>query len=593
MIKRLFDVIERQNEKFPLDVMIAGKQNGEWKKYSTAEVKETADKLSAGLIELGISANDFTAEGSDKIAIIGNNRPEWVWADFAVQQIGAVLVPLYPTITNNEIEFILNDASVKYIFVSDKDLFEKINAIKSKIPSLQKIISFEKIEGVVHWSEISALANKENLSQVQATKQKIPATHTATIIYTSGTTGVPKGVVLTHENICSNILFCIKSFPFYDSPGACGLSFLPLNHIFEKLITYVYFYSGYSIYYAESLDTLADNLKEVKPDMFTTVPRLLEKVFERIMLAGSHLKGFKRKIFYWAVKLAEKYDTINDGGVWYNFQLTLANKLIFKRWREALGGNVNAIITGGATCPSRILRVFNAAGIPVYEGYGPTENSPVICVNRKTKGDNFIGTIGLPIEGIEVRLAEDGEICVRGATVMQGYYKRPDLTAEVIIDDWLHTGDIGEWVAGRFLKIIDRKKELFKTSGGKYVSPQPIQNKFKENPLIEQIVVIGDNRKFVSALIVPAFENLQMWLKENDIQCRNEEAVEKQEVIKLYQDILNEGNPQFNHVEQVKKFTLLPVAWSVETDELTPKLSIRRKIILEKYKDYIEKMYEA
>lgn len=592
MIKRLFDVIERQNKKFPLEVMMAGKQEGKWRKYSTAEVKETADKLSAGLIELGVSANDFTAEGSDKVAIIGNNRPEWVLADFAVQQTGAILVPLYPTTTTNEIEFILNDASVKYIFVSDRELFEKINAIESNIPSLQKIISFEKIEGVTHWSEIIAMANEENLSQVQSIKKQIPATHTATIIYTSGTTGVPKGVVLTHENICSNILFSIKSFPFYDSPGARGLSFLPLNHIFEKLITYVYFYSAYSIYYAESLDTLADNLKDVKPDMFTTVPRLLEKVFEKIMSAGSHLKGFKKKLFYWAVGLAEKYDTINDGGVWYNFQLALANKLIFKRWREALGGNVNAIITGGATCPSRILRVFNAARIPVYEGYGPTENSPVICVNRKTKGGNFIGTIGLPIEGIEVKLAEDGEICVRGATVMQGYYKRPDLTADVIIDGWLHTGDIGEWVVGKFLKIIDRKKELFKTSGGKYVSPQPIQNKFKENPLIEQIVVIGDNRKFVSALIVPAFENLQMWLKEKNIRCTNEEAVEKYEVIKLYQDILDDGNPQFNHVEQVKKFTLLPAAWSVESDELTPKLSIRRKVIAEKYKDYIEKMYE-
>jgi long-chain acyl-CoA synthetase len=386
-------------------------------------------------------------------------------------------------------------------------------------------------------------------------------------------------------------MYSKESFPFEDAPHNKALSFLPLNHIFERVVTYIYLYSCIGIYYAESFETIADNLKEINPNGFSTVPRLLEKVFEKIMLAGSHLKGIKKVLFYWAVNLAERYDNNISGGWWYNTQLALANKLIFKRWREALGGNIEYIITGGAACQVKLLRIFNAAKIPVYEGYGPTENSPVISVSRKT-GFKF-GTVGPAINGIEVKLQEDGEICVRGTTVMVGYYKRPDLTAETIIDGWLHTGDIGVWDEGKYLKITDRKKELFKTSGGKYVAPQPIENKCKENPFIEQVLLIGDYKKFVSALIVPSFVNLKPWMKEQGINfTSNEDAIKDLRVLAMYNTVIENINPLFNHVEQIKKFELLPNEWSVESGEMTPKMSLKRKVIMEKFKAQIDKMYD-
>jgi len=589
--KRLFDAVDYQLEKFPKADMVAAKENGQWKTYSTAAVKEIINTFSAGLDILGVSAHNMTAEGSDKIAIISNNRPEWVFTDLAAQQAGAILVPLYPTTNLNEIEFILNDANVKFIFVSNQDLYLKIKSIQPNIPSLQTIYTFDRIEGAHHWSEITALSNEAAVEKIEAIKKTIPVSHIATIIYTSGTTGIPKGVMLSHANIYSDLAYSIKSFPFKDTPHAKALSFLPLNHIFEKIITYIYIFSGIGIYYAESIETIGDNLKEVKPNLFTTVPRLLEKVFERIMLAGSHLTGIKKFLFYWAVGLGEKYDNTIRGGIFYNIQLRLANKIIFQRWREALGGNIDFIVTGGAACQVKLLRIFNAAQIPVFEGYGPTENSPVISINRKVPGGTRFGTVGPPIDGIEVKLEEDGEICVRGTTVMEGYYKRPDLTAETIIDGWLHTGDIGEWVDGKFLKITDRKKELFKTSGGKYVAPQPLENKFKESPYIEQIIVLGADRKFVAALIVPSFNHLHIWMKQQDIHCSNEEAVCDPLVIKLYEEVIESFNPLFNHVEQIKKFKLLPAEWSVEAGEMTPKLSLKRKVIFEKYKNQIEEIY--
>jgi long-chain acyl-CoA synthetase len=589
--KRLFDSIDYQLENFPKTDMVAAKENGQWKTYSTQEVKTIVNRFSAGLISLGVSANNMTAEGSDKIAIISNNRPEWIFTDLAVQQIGAILVPLYPTTNPNELEFILTDAKVKYIFVSNQELLDKVNSIKQNIPSLATIYSFDKIDGANHWSEVTNKATNDLIETVESIKKAIPVSHIATIIYTSGTTGIPKGVMLSHTNIYSDLFYSIKSFPFKESPDARALSFLPLNHIFEKIITYIYFFSGIGIYYAENIETIGDNLKEVKPNLFTTVPRLLEKVYERIMLAGSHLTGIKKKLFYWAVALGEKYDNNISGGFLYNIQLAIANKIIFKRWREALGNNIDFIVTGGAACQVKLLRIFNAAKIPVFEGYGPTENSPVICINRKTEGGTKFGTVGPPIEGIEVKLEEDGEICVKGTTVMEGYYKRPDLTAETIIDGWLHTGDIGEWIDGKFIKITDRKKELFKTSGGKYVAPQPLENKFKESPYIEQIMVIGADKKFVSALIVPAFAHLHSWMKQNNVRCSNEEAVQHPQIIKYYEEIIESINPLFNHVEQIKKFELLPKEWSVEGGELTPKLSLKRKVIMEKYKPQIEKIY--
>ncbi|CAN5519155.1 long-chain fatty acid--CoA ligase [soil metagenome] len=596
--KRLFDCIELQLQKHAKTDMLAAKINGSWKTYSTNEVKETVDRFTAGLIELGVSGNDMSDEGVDKIAIISNNRPEWLFTDMAVQQTGAVLVPIYPTTNPNELQFILNDAQVKYIFVSSQDLYEKVKSIGMFVPSIKNIYSFDTINGVDHWTMVVNMASAETLRKTEALKQSIPETHLATIIYTSGTTGTPKGVMLTHKNIVSCALNGIESFPFPDNPSYKILSFLPLNHIFEKCTSYIYMFNCLSIYFAESLETIADNLREIKPDGFDTVPRLLEKVFEKIMSKGNELTGVKRKLFFWAVALGEKYDNNISGGPWYNMQLALANKLIFSKWREALGNNIKFIITGGAACQEKLLRIFNAAKIPVYEGYGPTENSPVISVNRRGNGLSKYGTVGPISSGLEVKLAEDGEILVRGATVMKGYYKRPDLTAEAIIDGWLYTGDIGTWVDNsthpehKFLKITDRKKELFKTSGGKYVAPQPIENLLKNSPFVEQIMIVGAEKKFVGALIVPSFLMLKSWMQQQGIIfTTNEAAVNNPKVLELYKGIVEGMNPQFNHVEQIKKFELLPREWSIETGEMTPKMSLKRKIVMEKYKNAIERIY--
>ena len=591
-IKRLFDCIDYQLTHFPKPDMFAAKENGEWKIYSTAEVKSIVDSFSAGLIELGVSANDNSDEGTDKIGIISNNRPEWVFTDLAVQQTGAVLVPLYPTTGINEIQFILNDARVKYMFVSSKELYDKINSIKTDVPSLKKIFCFDDIEGVDKWTTIVASATEASKAKLIEVKNAISVEQIATIIYTSGTTGTPKGVMLTHKNIYSCVAYSKLSFPFVDIPQRKVLSFLPLNHIFEKAVTYIYLYSGNGIYYAESLDTIGANLKEIKPDGFTTVPRLLEKVYERIMTTGSQLTGIKKALFFWSVSLAEQYATPAAESSLYKMKLAIANKLVLSKWREALGGNIKFIITGGAACQVKLLRIFNAAKIPVYEGYGPTENSPVISINRFTPGDSMIGTVGPALEGIEVMLADDGEICVKGDTVMKGYYKRPDLTAETITDGWLHTGDIGEWVNNRFLKITDRKKEIFKTSGGKYVAPQALENVFKGSPFIEQIMVVGEAKKFVSALIVPAFTYLKTWMGLHNIPfTTNEDAIANVEVLKKYSTVVEELNQQFNHVERIKKFELLPAEWSLDTGEMTPKLSLKRKVVMEKFKGVIEKIY--
>lgn len=591
-LKRLFDCVDYQFANFPKEDMLAGKKDGKWNSYSTIKVQEIVNALSAGLIKNGCSGNDMTVESADKIAIISHNCPEWVFIDLAVQQTGAILVPIYPTTNPIELEFILKDSEAKMIFASNKELLDKVISVAGRIPSLRNIYTFDEIEEAENWKTL--LTDEPFLlKKVSEVKATISPKHVATIIYTSGTTGVPKGVMLSHENIYTNVQFSKESFPFPDAPAKKVVSFLPLNHIFEKMVTYIFLYSGISIYYAESLETIAENLREIKPDGFTTVPRLLEKVFEKIMTKGNELTGVKRKLFFWAVGLAEKYDNNVSGGIWYNSQLALANKLIFNKWRDALGGNISFIISGGAACQVKLLRIFNAAKIPVYEGYGPTENSPVISVNRKKpKSDTNFGTVGPPIEGIEVKLAEDGEILVKGPTVMAGYYKRPDLTAEVIIDGWLHTGDIGTWESGRFLKITDRKKELFKTSGGKYVAPQAVENKLKESSYVEQVIVTGADKKFVGALIVPAFPMLRQWMRDNNVLfVNNEDAVKNKKVIDLYTDLVDSFNKYFNHVEQIKKFELLPTEWSIETGEMTPKMSLKRKVVLEKYKDVVDRIY--
>ncbi len=571
--------------------MLAGKAGGQWKTFSTREVQETVNQLSAGLLSLGIGPNDMTVEGRDKVAILSKNRPEWVMLDLAVQQVGALLTPIYPTINVNELEFVLNDAQVKIVFTNDEDSFHKVMSIKHKLPALKDVFTFEHVANARHWKEVTASSTPELIAQIKPIADRIGYEDAATIIYTSGTTGTPKGVILSHRNILSNVQASTPCFP----PGERmrSLSFLPLNHIFERMVTYLYLFNYTAIYYAESLETIGDNLKEVKPDMFTTVPRLLEKVYDKIMQKGNELTGLKKKLFFWAHDLAEKFEINKSQGSWYDFQLGLANKLIFSKWREGLGGNIKCIVTGGAACQVRLIRIFTAARIPIMEGYGLTETSPVISVNRYDEEGRMFGTVGPLIDKVEVKIAEDGEILSRGPNNMMGYYKRPDLTAEVMTPDgWFRTGDIGTMVDNRFLKITDRKKELFKTSGGKYVAPLPIENKLKESPFIEQVMLVGSERKFVGALIVPSFPNLKDWCRKNGITEDNSEAlIRLPKVSEMYKELVESFNKFFNHVEQVKKFELLAHEWSVDTGEMTPKLSLKRKVIMEKYRDAIERIY--
>ncbi|MEO8584126.1 MAG: long-chain fatty acid--CoA ligase [Flavitalea sp.] len=587
--KRLFDCLDFILSKGEGANLLASKENGQWKTISVTEVKNTVDQLSAGFIKAGIGYGDGTAEGRDKVAIICKNRPEWLMIDLAVQQCGAVLVPVYPTIHINELEFVFNDAAVKVVIVNNQESFEKVSSIRSRVPSIREIYSFEKTAGALSWKELMT-DDTDALNRVKEISAKINPSDLATIIYTSGTTGTPKGVMLSHDNIMSNVIACVPCLPV---TKLTVLSFLPLNHIYERMMCYFYFYKNATIYFAESMDTIADNLKEVKPNIFTTVPRLLEKVYDRIMARGADLKGMKKKLFFWAHDLASKYEINKNQGTWYNFQLKLANKLIFCKWREALGNNLLCIVSGGAACQVRLIRIFTAAGIPVLEGYGLTETSPVISVNRFEESGRALGTVGPCIDKVEVKIAEDGEIMCKGPNIMLGYYKRPDLTSEVITDGWFHTGDIGLLTDQQFLKITDRKKEMFKTSGGKYVAPLPIENKLKESPLIEQVMVVGADKKFVGALIVPSFPNLYEWARTNDIKVTsNEELISNFKVLTLYKELVESFNKFFNHVEQVKKIQLLAHEWTIDGGEMTPKLSLKRKVVMEKNKQAIERIYQ-
>jgi long-chain acyl-CoA synthetase len=590
---RLFDCIEYQLNHFPLEDMFAAKEDGIWKKYSTSDVKQTVDKLAAGLVHIGVSGNDMSIESRDKIAVISNNRPEWLMLDLAIQQTGAILVPLYPTLATAELEFILNDAAVKLVFVSDQNLLEKVQSVRANTPTVEAIYSFDMLKHALHWKDLLSKSDEKDEFILRQMNEKIGYKDLATIIYTSGTTGTPKGVMLSHQNILSNVLSIDEIFREFCSPRDKALSFLPLNHIFERMVSYIYMFNGVSIYYAQSLDTIGENLKEVQPSVFTTVPRLLEKVYERIMGKGQELTGIKRKLFFWAVDLAGKYDLHQKGSLGYRIKLAIANKIIFSKWREGLGGKVKAIVTGAAACQVRLLRIFTAGGMNIMEGYGLTETSPVISVNRFNPENRKFGTVGTVIKGVEVKLEKDGEICCRGENIMMGYYKRPDLTAEVIDQEgYFHTGDIGEFVDGKFLKITDRKKEIFKTSGGKYVAPQPIENKMKESKFIEQMMVVGPEQKFAAALIVPAFDALKEWARQHEISAgAKHELLAHPRVLELYKNIVEEFNLQFSHVEQIKKFELLPEEWTVDGGELTPTLKLKRKVIMEKYKDAIEGIY--
>lgn len=587
---RLFDVLAHQLEHFPKPDMLAAKEEGAWKTYATADVATLTARFAAGFLQLGVGGKPPGPEDQDKIAIISANRPEWILTDLACQQAGAVLVPIYPTISAAELVFILNDSGAKLLFVDDAEMYDKVKILRDQIPHVTDIFSFDRIPGVRHWMDVPAAATPESEARLPEVRNAVSPDTLATIIYTSGTTGTPKGVMLTHGNIMSNVEGCLPILPVDEHARA--LSFLPLNHIFERMVTYVYFTAGVSVYYAESLETIADNLREVQPGIFTTVPRVLEKLFEKIMSKGHALTGFQRTIFFWALRVGQQFEINKRQTPWYKLELALANRLVFRKWREALGGNIRCIVTGAAACQIRLLKLFTAAGLPVLEGYGLTETSPVISVNGKLPKDRMFGTVGPVISNVEVKLADDGEILVKGPSVTTGYYKRPDLTAEAFHDGWFHTGDIGVMLLQKFLKITDRKKELFKTSGGKFVAPQPIENKFRESPFIEQIMVVGADRKFTGALIVPNFENLRAWTKGQGLEFPSNEAALKDPKVKsMYRDAVNRYNQYFNHIEQIKKFELMPREWTIDGGEMTPTLKLKRRVIQEKYRDSIERLY--
>ena len=583
-VKRLFDIPRHQQKSYPKKDAFTAKLNGEWVPTSIDTMLEEAMKVSKSLLKLGIVKGD-------KIGLISNNRPEWISMDCGILQVGAVDVPIYPTISAEDYKYIFNDAELKYCFVSDRELFEKVNSIKNEVPSLKHIYSFEQLDGVDHWTKFLAEGEGKEDAEVEAIMKTIVEDDLATLIYTSGTTGVPKGVMLSHKNLVSNSLSCIERLPV-DSNGK-SLSFLPICHVYERMLVYLYMITGVSIYFAESMETIGDNLREVKPEVFTAVPRLLEKVYDKIVAKGSELTGIKKTLFFWALDLGEKYEPYGANGVWYEFQLSIARKLIFSKWKEALGGNVLAVASGSAALSPRLARVFLAAGVPVMEGYGLTETSPVATVNASHNKGLMIGTVGRVIDGVEVKIADDGEILIKGPNVMIGYYKQPEKTKEVLADDgWFSTGDIGKFVGDGFLKITDRKKEIFKTSGGKYIAPQMMENKFKESRFIEQIMVIGESQKHPAAFVVPNFEFLKDWCVRKKVPFNsNSEVIKNEKVIARIKRELGHYNESFGNWEQVKKFELVDSTWSVDTKELTPTLKLKRKFIMDKYKDLFDKIY--
>lgn len=578
-VTRVFDLLEYNKSKFPKEDFVNGKKAGKWFSYSTEAFINKVNDLSRGLIGLGIG------KGS-RVAVMAHNCPEWNIADFAIMQTGAYQIPLYPTLAEQDVKFILQDAEVSVVFVGDEKLYKKVKTAVDALSLNIKIYVFEGVAGLGHWNELIE-AGALSTVDLAPYREAVSSEDILTLIYTSGTTGTPKGVMLTHNNLIKNFENSAVLLP---SGIERGLSFLPLSHIFERMIVYLYFYSGIAVYYAESMETIVADIQHVKPSSFSTVPRLLEKVYEKIMEKGKALTGIKRAMFFWSVSVAEKFEF--NQGWFYNLQLGIARKLVFKKWQEALGGNIMVIISGGAALNPRLARIFWAAGMPVFEGYGLTETSPVITVNHLD--NTMFGTVGPPISGVEVKIAADGEVLARGHDIMKGYYKRDDLTAETIDSDgWFHTGDIGELINGKFLKITDRKKEIFKTAGGKYVAPQTLENKFKETILIEQVMVLGENRKFPAALIVPNFVALRAWADHKGIAyTADEQMIHTPEVMQKYEEIVQDTCKDFGKWEQVKRFALLPKQWSIEGGELTPKLSFKRKVILERNSAIIDKLYK-
>ncbi|MEJ6776786.1 MAG: long-chain fatty acid--CoA ligase [Crocinitomicaceae bacterium] len=582
--KRLFDVPYHQLNNRPNDNMFVTKINGVWESVSTNTFLETAMNISRGLMALGINAGD-------KVGLVSGTRYEWNVMDIAIQQTGAIVVPFYPNISEGDYEYIFNDSGVKLCIVADEELFLKIKHIESKTPALKHIYTMDTVSGAYHWMDISKLKDQVSIDEVKARMDQVKNEDLATIIYTSGTTGKPKGVMLSHKNILSNVEGCIEPIPA--DANSKVLSFLPVCHIYERMLHYLYMYIGCSIHYAESMETIGDNIREVKPEVFSAVPRLIEKVFDKIMAKGDELSGIKRMLFFWAVRVAEKYKVVGRSPI-YNVKLKIARKLIFSKWQEALGGNVRAIASGSAALQPRLARIFLAADIPILEGYGLTETSPVISVNSFVKGIR-IGTVGALIDDVEVKIAEDGEILVKGPNIMMGYYNLPKATSEVIKDGWFHTGDIGKFQEEKYLKITDRKKEIFKTSGGKYIAPQAMENRFKESRFIEQIMVVGEGQKFPSALVVPTFTFVREWAKHKhiDIGDGSNNAIVNSDAVKARIDHeINEINKEYGRWEQLKCVQMLEKEMTVEGGELTPTLKLKRKVIININADKVKAIFE-
>jgi long-chain acyl-CoA synthetase len=583
---RIFDILDLSVKPQNKPDTFANKKQGEWVSLSSEQFCEQVDKVSLGLLKLGV-------EVGDRIAIVSEGRPEWNIIDFGIQQVGAISVPIYPTLTIDDFQYILHEAEVRFIFVGDAGLFRKLIDVVATAPTVEEMYTFDTVKSAKHWSAVTAMADESNRQKLEDRKAAITPDDLLSIIYTSGTTGNPKGVMISHNNMLSNVEVGRKLIAF--GPEARALSFLPLNHVFERMVQYVYLRSGISIYYAENVATIADNLREVHPTVLSTVPRLLEKVYDKIIAKGYELPRISRNIFLWALDLGLKYDPNKDLGWWYNTQLKLARKLVFSKWQEALGGKLEMIVAGAAATPPRIARVFWAAGIPVCEGYGLSETSPVISFNRLfPKQEIRIGTVGIVIDGVEVKLADDGEILVKGPNVMKGYYLKPELTAEVISPDgWFHTGDVGQWVDGKFLKLTDRKKEIFKTSAGKYVAPQAVEAKLKESFFIEQSVIVGDGQKYAAALIVPSFDAIKEFCRVESIAYTTDaEIIKNEKVLSKFRTEVEEVNKELAPYERVKKYHLLPGELSVANGELTPTLKPKRRIIQEKYKTEIEELFE-
>ena len=587
-VKRLFDFPYYQLENYPQEGALVSKVNGTWVKTSTQQYIDQANAISRGLIKLGVKTND-------KVAIISmTNRTQWNICDIGILQIGAQDVPIYPTISEQDYEYVLNHSESKYVFVSCKEVLDKINKIKANVPSLLGVYSFEDIDGCDSWQEVITLGNdNQDLQQeVQKRMDAVQEDDLATLIYTSGTTGRPKGVMLSHKNIACNAKHSKGRLPI-EMGKSKALSFLPVCHIYERMLLYMYQYCGVSIHFAESLETISDNLKEIHPEVMTAVPRLLEKVYDKIIAKGADLTGVKKKLFFWAVDLGLQWEPYGQNGWVYETKLKVARKLIFSKWQEALGGNLKAIASGSAALQPRLARVFNAAGCPVMEGYGLTETSPVVTVNDLRNGGFRIGSVGKALPDTEVKIAEDGEILIKGPQVMQGYYKDPEQTAEVLKNGYFHTGDIGEIDNDGFLKITDRKKSMFKTSGGKYVAPQLIENAMKQSSFIEQILVVGDGEKMPAALIQPNWDWINQWsaLKGHDISKDTAVASQDQKLIDRIQEEINFHNEGFGSWQKVKTFQLTPDLWSIEAGHLTPTMKSKRKVIKEMYKDLYEKLY--